>query len=505
MFPFRSDTAAVNENTEKNIKIIEITTPEECATACYLIKSHCKDLNALGFDCEWVFWKGAPVALLQVATVHGLCYLFRLNVLTRIPSELQKILNNCDILKLGICPAADARYIERDYKVQVRSTLDLRHLYKTTSGLAKLSESELGIHLNKGTEAFSDWESPYLTYEQQHYAAMDAFVGIELFKRWLLDNSKPKCYGFSVPYQEILKMKLNEISPYLGIKYDQRLKKQKEITKIPKAEILKKFSHITRKTPLYHNCYMHAPDGELLCSCDKRKAWWYLERGLAEIIPGEPFSIKLKFEPQQRANEGNGGRYYQQLKQNCCVVCGSQESYLKHNIVPREYRKHFPTHVKDHQSHDVVLMCLQCHLKATQHAKELKQKLAQQCDAPLSTSKYKHSKERKKIKNYANALLTLGNQIPLDRRIFLETEIKKFFNAKCITTLLLEKASKLTTEIADLNYKSHGAQVVKFYTNKLGLRNLEVLWRSWFIDKMKPQFLPALWSITHNHTMLCYP
>lgn len=164
MFPFRSDTAAVNENTEvfstwsyyfsvvfilyllhsltrilfprqvqniyykiqltllqKNIKIIEITTPEECATACYLIKSHCKDLNALGFDCEWVFWKGAPVALLQVATVHGLCYLFRLNVLTRIPSELQKILNNCDILKLGICPAADARYIERDYKVQVKS------------------------------------------------------------------------------------------------------------------------------------------------------------------------------------------------------------------------------------------------------------------------------------------------------------------------------------------------------------------------------------------------
>lgn len=69
-----------------------------------------------------------------------------------------------------------------------------------------------------------------------------------------------------------------------------------------------------------------------------RKAEWYLEKGLAERMPGEPYSIKLLFEPSGRAGEKNEGRYYTQLKQNCCVVCGIDNSYLRHKVVPREYR-----------------------------------------------------------------------------------------------------------------------------------------------------------------------
>ena len=36
------------------------------------------------------------------------------------------------------------------------------------------------------------------------------------------------------------------------------------------------------------------------------------------------------------------GQYYTQEKANHCVVCGSNGSYIRKNVVPREYRKHFP-------------------------------------------------------------------------------------------------------------------------------------------------------------------
>jgi exonuclease 3'-5' domain-containing protein 2 len=35
-----------------------------------------------------------------------------------------------------------------------------------------------------------------------------------------------------------------------------------------------KRSFATRQSPLYDNCYMQAPDGVLLCTCDKKKADW---------------------------------------------------------------------------------------------------------------------------------------------------------------------------------------------------------------------------------------
>lgn len=38
----------------------------------------------------------------------------------------------------------------------------------------------------------------------------------------------------------------------------------------------KRYPHATRSKPLYHNCYLEAPDGEMLCTCDNKKAMWYV-------------------------------------------------------------------------------------------------------------------------------------------------------------------------------------------------------------------------------------
>ena len=83
--------------------------------------------------------------------------------------------------------------------------------------------------------------------------------------------------------------------------------------------------------------------------------------------------MRLKFEPSGRP-EGKAGEYYLTVKPNICVVCGVGKAYLRYtpvyvqnlhefrnflirkNVVPHEYRKYFPAVMKDHQSHDVLLM-----------------------------------------------------------------------------------------------------------------------------------------------------
>jgi hypothetical protein len=54
-----------------------------------------------------------------------------------------------------------------------------------------------------------------------------------------------------------------------------------------------------------------------------------------------PLTVRLLFEPSGRAVD-EVGPYYTQEKANHCVVCGSNGSYIRKNVVPREYRKHFP-------------------------------------------------------------------------------------------------------------------------------------------------------------------
>jgi len=39
-------------------------------------------------------------------------------------------------------------------------------------------------------------------------------------------------------------------------------------------------AYVVRKKPLYHNCQLRSPDGQLLCTCDIKKAMWYIDKGL---------------------------------------------------------------------------------------------------------------------------------------------------------------------------------------------------------------------------------
>lgn len=108
----------------------------------------------------------------------------------------------------------------------------------------------------------------------------------------------------------------------------------------------------------------------------------YLNRNLAKIVEEEPPSIMLLFEPKGRP-EDEDNDFYIQSKKNICVGCGEGNHYLRYRIIPSCYRIHFPEHLKSHRSHDIVLLCVDCHEIAHAAAEKYKKQIAAEFGIPL--------------------------------------------------------------------------------------------------------------------------
>lgn len=108
----------------------------------------------------------------------------------------------------------------------------------------------------------------------------------------------------------------------------------------------------------------------------------YINKSLGTLVTDSPYTVRLNFEPAARAR-GEVGEFYKLPKLNQCVVCGVSESFNRKNIVPREYRKHFPDVMKSHSSHDVVLLCPQCNRLSSSTDMNIRLKLAAECNAPF--------------------------------------------------------------------------------------------------------------------------
>ena len=147
-------------------------------------------------------------------------------------------------------------------------------------------------------------------------------------------------------------------------------------------DIKKKY---TCKKAVYENARMLDPDGQLLCHTEIKKAKWYVQKGLAEVVHQDEGSIivKLNFEPNKRATESDD-EFYIQNNTNSCVVCAKDSEYSRFHIVPSIYRTHLPESMKSHRSHDVVLLCFECLNEGLRYQHKVKSLLADDYDAPLS-------------------------------------------------------------------------------------------------------------------------
>ncbi|XP_074440973.1 exonuclease 3'-5' domain-containing protein 2 isoform X3 [Larus michahellis] len=513
---FRSPTFSWVERT-LGADIVVVSEQEEWDRVEPLLKKELEKWPVLGVDCEWVSVEGKanPVSLLQMASSSGLCILVRLPRLVAsgqtIPKTLVDILADSTVLKVGVGCWEDACKLFHDYGLPVKGSVDLRYLAMRQR----------------------NWEAEELTQDQVLYAARDAQVSVALFLHLLGFASLPatsdgensiaawekalgKCRGLvDIPFRGRRSGSTGEEKSGEG-RSPQKTKNRKssvngqpsgsQQVRDPRRHKRKPLGvgYSARKSPLYDNCFLHAPDGQPLCTCDRKKAQWYLDKGIGELVSTEPFVVKLRFEPSGRPESQVD--YYLTVKENLCVVCGKRESYIRKNIVPHEYRRHFPIQMKDHNSHDVLLLCTSCHAISNYYDNHLKQQLAEEFGAPIGSEEGVRLLEdplRRQVRSGARALLN-ADSLPDPRRAELLQSIKDFFNTEAVTPEMLQEAADLETRICNESYVPHGLKVVQCFA-KGGLRSLMQLerrWRQHFLDNMQPKHLPEQWSVDHNHMKL---
>lgn len=124
---------------------------------------------------------------------------------------------------------------------------------------------------------------------------------------------------------------------------------------------------------------------------------------------------------------------------------------LRKNIVPHEYRRHFPNEMKDHNSHDILLLCTSCHAASNVHDASLKQQLADDFAAPQGCEEGVRTMEdpdRRRVRSAARALLTAGEGLPEWRRNELLALIRNYLDVgeeRELTGEELRQAASLET------------------------------------------------------------
>jgi exonuclease 3'-5' domain-containing protein 2 len=247
---------------------------------------------------------------------------------------------------------------------------------------------------------------------------------------------------------------------------------------------------VNKNRKIYGNCKVLSPDGILMFRCDEKKANWYLNRSLAEIIDSYPLIIRLNFKPNGLGNHNKDWGLSEMY--NKCVVCGCEELLTKHHVVPRLYRKYFPLEVKSHNFHDVLSMCINCHESYERYADELKLELSNQYKSPMNGELEKERRDIIKYSKISSTLLRGDINIPKERIKKMRNEIKSFFGIKRLTKSRLKTITEVKSNAIK---KTHGKMVIDKIDD---LQSFVEIWRSHFLEKMKPNYLPKKWSIKNN-------
>jgi len=183
------ENISVEELSEKELSWFkgEIVTVEDLRTF-HEVFPRLLGEELLGFDTETrpTFKKGRKnkVSLIQLSTGTLAC-LFRINKLG-FPDELIDLLADPDVIKAGVAVHDDIRFLKGVKKFEPSGFVDLQNFVKDfgiqSSGLKKLAAIILGFRISKRQQV-TDWEAQTLTEAQEIYAATDAWVCHQIYKK----------------------------------------------------------------------------------------------------------------------------------------------------------------------------------------------------------------------------------------------------------------------------------------------------------------------------------
>lgn len=284
---------------------------------------------------------------------------------------------------------------------------------------------------------------------------------------------------------------------------------------------------LTMNKPMYDNILMKDPDDNLLCTIALKKANWYVGKKLAFWKDDKKSDcIKLLFRPNvpepKQQDDSNINTYNQTIKMNCCVVCGHNQDYMRHYVVPFCYRSLFPQNFKTHLPHDIVLVCAQHHVKAGRKYHKRMQRIEDDLRTdPETAAPELIDKRVHQVRSSATALLKWKDRLPLDRIAEYESLLCEWYELPqpqttvigtttndsvhddtttdappTLTTAQLQAASELESRRPNPKYISGPTLVMESFKNDdEAMADFVREWRSFFFDSMQPLFLPTGWSV----------
>lgn len=165
-------------------RIVVVDSERGLAAACNDLMS----AGVIGFDTETrpSFRAGVVnrTALLQLSTPK--CgYLFRLCRM-RLERPLLRILESRTLLKVGAAVSGDIRGLQALRQFRPGGFIDLQDMAGewgiAEKSVRKMAAIVLGRRISKA-QRLSNWEAQQLTHAQQMYAATDAWICLEMYRR----------------------------------------------------------------------------------------------------------------------------------------------------------------------------------------------------------------------------------------------------------------------------------------------------------------------------------
>ena len=165
-------------------KIVIVTTPEQLEEACRVLSEE----NIIGFDTETrpSFKVGVSynVSLIQLSTATT-CYLIRLGSV-KMERCLMHLLESRKTLKVGVDVQGDIRNLNKIRHFRAGGFVELQSEVEKygieDKSLRKMAAIILGVGVSKA-QRLSNWEARELTAAQLRYAATDAWICLEMYRK----------------------------------------------------------------------------------------------------------------------------------------------------------------------------------------------------------------------------------------------------------------------------------------------------------------------------------
>eukprot|EP00796_Vickermania_ingenoplastis_P007228 gene7229-5080_t len=359
--------------------------------------------RVIGVDIEW--FKKNPVAVLQIASATH-CFVFHVSYLTprALPDPVRLLLERPDVVKCGVNVNGDAKKIQADAGVVMRSTMNVEQYAELLlsvgvgcHGLQGLTSRLLGLdmpHKKTTNVTRSNWELP-LSDIQREYAADDAVASYAL-GRFLVDTAARKSYftpnGSQQPnpLTEWLRQTESTAAQTLKSVVRQHSKAYAKAQMENKAKAAGSTDALPpAKMPVNIPVTVLDREGVYLFKCNQSQAKFYtVDRGIANVLEfypntHKPSKIQLLFDPRRKTRLCVYFLFHVPCTDNCpfahgiddlmpesrlllddprpsCAICLSVQSLIRHAVVPPSLRRHLPPPLQNPREEDFIPICRQC-------------------------------------------------------------------------------------------------------------------------------------------------